>query len=453
MPGKLHIVCTSLPDFFARIERFVSALSGSVAVSLGSLGDSHAQVTVDQVQLGADEDYQRYKREALSGGAALLTSISVEQQSRAISFELASWSQGQLPVIFDPARVNRAWLSRLSECFDLKTDWFVNRDAESVTAEGRDAAYLHAVRHFEESAAKVNDASHEAAVAVREFLAQAAKQMTTWDLKFEESLASEQRDRQNAFAQHLLDSDQLDVRQHGLVRRSLIDDMKAITDQALVLRESDETLETRKQIARLCWGGMLGGSFLVLFGLLVALPSLSDLLGGEIERLSPTLFVISGLAVVMISAGVCFWHLFRIQLRHEKLDQSSRTFKRDLLRMAWLSELYLDAVDKQQLGEDAAMALPPILVERFSKSLFTGESVERTELGESFEEELEVYSEVGHAPHDASCRACPTGYWQFSSLPDSLKLLAKPINQPGRGEIHHQIQPPNPSLAPTTLAA
>jgi len=381
---SLELVCTSLSDFFAQFERYVGQLDRPLEIALGSLGEANCQVLLKEADLTECKKYLDYKHQALNGAAALLTSVSITMQRHTLQFLLSDWKKCWLPVEFDEKRFNRSLLTKLADSFELRSQVLSESDSDRPLAGDRDVAYLHAMQHFEQSAAIVNESSLEASAAVREFLSQSSKQLSQLRLEYSKTLAAERAERKRLYEEYLRDADQFDVREHALVRRRLLEDLNSLTDQSLASPYSEETIKAGLAIAFYCRLGLVFGVALASFGIFATpaiqrfLPPVSDAAGFGfslhplVATWLPVVLLSVGVGILLVSAGILLRQLHRVQKRNETLDESLNGFKRDLLRMSWLSELYMEAVDKQRVGEDAETALPPTLVERFSRSLFTG---------------------------------------------------------------------------------
>ena len=383
MPAApLYAISTSLPEFFASFEAFVRSLDCRVRVSLGSISASSARFSVDSDALATDERYLAYKQEAFEIGPALLTSIAVEHEGRALEFQLQHWKRCLVPVEFDQKMVYRHWLSLLARVFELRTDASAD-DRGSGGSDARDAAYATAIRHFEEAAASVAETNAETASAAQAFFADAAKQLARQRQTFQSAFDAEQAERKEHFARQLAETVGLDVREHGVARRELLRRLDEITRRRLQEGLSEATRRLRRRIAWTCGGLLIVGGGLMVHGLAVeplsrwrAVNSVPALRGLRVDWLgdiavggiAPLITFAAGTLILLLAASVWLRHLVVSHRQSITRDLTNDRFQRDLLRMSWIAELHLETADRQRPGGDAA--LPPLLLERFSRQLF-----------------------------------------------------------------------------------
>lgn len=134
----------------------------------------------------------------------------------------------------------------LSEAFDLKNEWFIQNEINSIIPDRCDAAYLSAVRHFKDNAAKVNESKEQVVLAAHELLGQAAKQLSTRNAEFQESLTIDQSERPSSVEAYLPNSKHINISQDRIVRRDLMEQLISFADQSLASRDSDQTRKTQR---------------------------------------------------------------------------------------------------------------------------------------------------------------------------------------------------------------
>ncbi len=388
MSFSLYASCRSLTDFFERFESFVSALDSKVRVSLGSIGETSARIVVAPGELESQKRYRVYKDEALRVGGALMTVISVEQDGRAIEFRLSDWNRGFIPLDFDRRMVQRTWLSRLAHCFELRGQMPDEGDTASGLGPDRDRAYMEAIRQFEEATASVAETNEQSVAAARAFFADATKELARQHATMRSGFETEQQERRQRFERYLAESEKMDIREHAVVRRQLLANLDNLARREGEHRPSDAVGRIRRRITLSCGMMWLVGGGLIGLGLMgqplaLSLPP-TDLLPDPWANVftptaawasgwMPEILFASGMLLVLVASLFWLRHLARVLKRSEVHDDASTRFRQDLLRMSWLAELYLEAADKQHVGEAMETALPQVLLERFSRSLFNGD--------------------------------------------------------------------------------
>ena len=379
MSSTLNAVCTSLPEFFDQLETFVTQLGGKLRIGLGSIGESGCKLWVQAADFPGHEDYRNYREVSLTGAAALLTSLTIEQDGRSLEFRLSDWESCVLPVVFDAKAVPRAWLTHLANNFDLQNR--IHQSSAASAGNDQGAAYLQAIKHFEESTTTVNQAAAAMESTVRAMVGDAAKLLAEQRQSFANALESETESRRQRFEQSLQESDQIDVRRHGIARRHLMERLESMANEELLESESPVSLGSRRVVATLSCVMMLVGTLLitsvsVLHPMILA--SVGDSTRQQLETVMrmglPTGWAQGATLVAgftLLVAGGFLWirQLIRVQRRSEEHFDRARKFKRDLVRMGWLSELYLEACETTE-PRNARDAVPEVLLDRFSRSLF-----------------------------------------------------------------------------------
>ena len=385
MSSTYYVRCGTLDEFFERFEAFVASLDSKLRVSLGSIGSKSARILTEPTGLTSQKRYVGYKQEALQGGGALMTVISIEQDGRSIDFRMSDWESGSLPIEFDPKMVHRPWLSNLARHFEIS-----NRRPESPaggTSLGRDsdAASYEAIRHFEQATASVAKSNAESVAAAKAFFSEATQELTRQTAAVRSELDAECRERRRLFERHLAESDDLDVREHAVVRRELIERLDALAESRAKSPRSDGTERVGRRLAAVCFFTAVAGIFLAsasLIGVPVAAgPRLqswgfgwaADWLVQDAvwtTGLVPEILLVSGMLLLILAIAVWMRHLGRVLRRTERDEESALRFREDLLRMSWVGELFVEAADKQRVGEDLEAVLPPVLIERFTHGLF-----------------------------------------------------------------------------------
>lgn len=389
MSVTLYARSATLDEFFERFEAFIGSLDSKLRVSVGSIGSKSARFLTEPAGLTSQKRYLGYKQEALQVGGALMTSISIEQDGRSIDFRMSEWASGSLPVEFDPKMVHRPWLSSLARCFELSTR--PPEPTTGATSLGRDsdAASYEAIRHFEQATASVAKANEEGVAAAKAFFADATQELTRQTAAIRSELDAERRERRQMFERHLAESDSLDVREHAAVRRELLERLEALADSRAKPRRSDTTDRVGRRLTAVCFVTAFAGVCLAsaaLIGVPVAArPRLQSWgLGWAADwlvqdavwatGLVPEILLASGMLLLLLAVSVWMRRLGRVLRRSERDDDISARFREDLLRMSWVGELFVEAADKQRVGEDLEAVLPPVLIERFTHGLFGSSS-------------------------------------------------------------------------------
>lgn len=385
MSASLFAVCHSLDDFFDRFEAFVGSLDARVRVCLGSIGVTSARLMTEPSGLPTHKRYEAYKQEALKVGGALMTTVSVEQDGRAIEFRLSDWESASIPIDFDPKMVHRAWLSNLARCFELRTGRPAEVESDLGPVRDRDTVTFEAIRQFEEATASVARSNGESVAAAKAFFADATKELARQHACMRSGFEAEQQERRRLFERHLAESNAMDIREHAVVRRELLTKLDDLAKREGDRRPSDATCRLSRRVSVSCCLVWIGGAFLCGLSLL-GLPPVArlpltewgvawiwEVLDPEAVWATgwmPEILFTSGMILILTATLVWLRHLARRLKRAETFDDSAACYRRDLLRMSWIAELYLEAADKQRAGEEMEAAVPQILLDRFSRSLF-----------------------------------------------------------------------------------
>lgn len=398
---RLHVQVRSLEDFFDRFERFIGELDEDVEVNLVTAAESFGTVQGKEVvqQEGA---YKRYKQFGLKSGVTLLRMLSVSRQNHQVTFALDEFDGYAAPVQLDRNKVSAQWMECLSSCFELATPSQAAALSVPEIANAQLAAHQSAIHALEDTAAKIGRVHAESVTANTDFLNRATEQLSEHHKKLQEEheakVIAAQEELAKDRAELESEREDLRLRESRKVRRQLLDDIATtITEQT----NFELSRETRRQNNLIRWASMgliCFGGLLVLYALAdvsefpaMAEQAISALAGESAEgnetataalrspdtgnppattRLNTYVPFVSG--AILIGSVSIFWlrHMRLVYSRAEDTDFAIMQFRRDVLRMSWITELVFEAKNNRQEDGLNPIEVPDVLLEQFSKSLF-----------------------------------------------------------------------------------
>ncbi len=176
----------------------------------------------------------------------------------------------------------------------------------------------------------------------------------------------------------------LNLRESRGVRRKLLEDIKTLAEEQKTFERSAQTRLQSTLITRVSVMLFVAGITLTSLAFFIedskpeavlADSKVTDSnLGWRLAiptPLNPYVPFASGTLLIASTAIFFLRHLRLIYTRSEDTDFSIMQFHRDVLRMSWVAELVFEAENNRVGDEFKSIQIPPVLLEQFSKSLFT----------------------------------------------------------------------------------
>lgn len=387
----LRLACTGANDFIDRFRKYCESIQDEVKVT----GDV---VSLDKVEFEGplsdfiqSEDWTRFQEQLPTFFGSLWRSIKfrfVRDNPRAtLQFGFVEFDGISIRLTFSAGLGTGPFLKKLYGPFEVITE--AQSKASTGDKAGEIDAATTATNRLSELVVKLGEMHGQSIVDSRNFVEETTKLIeqtrTENELTFQAEVAEERGRLEASLAELSAKELDLNLRESRGVRRKLLDDIKTLAGEQKKFERSKETGSQERSITICAVGFMIFGVFLIIVSLMIdngispnallkdppAASSFSAWIPRFDTNLDPYLPFASG-ALLIASTGIFYLrHLRLAYLRSEDTDFTILQFHRDVLRMSWVTELVFEAKNNRSGNESSSLELPDVVLEQFTRSLFT----------------------------------------------------------------------------------